>query len=142
MAQATILVDGAPAATHELLPGSNSIELPGARLSSGIHEVSVTVGQARATAEIRAISPWRSLLPPLIAIALALITKEVLLSLFVGIFSGALFLYAWNPFTALARTIDTFIKRLRQKMTNVDAEFQPIETVRSVGYRFIKASEG
>ena len=34
------------------------------------------------------------------------------------------------------RTIDTFVKRLRRKLADVDADYQPLETVRSVGYRF------
>ena len=34
------------------------------------------------------------------------------------------------------RTIDTFVKRLRKKLAEVDPEFAPIETIRSVGYRF------
>ena len=43
--------------------------------------------------EIPAFATWISLLPPIIAIALALITKEVYSSLFLGILSGAV-LYA------------------------------------------------
>ncbi len=34
------------------------------------------------------------------------------------------------------RTIDTFVKRLRKKMNEIDPRFLPIETVRAVGYRF------
>ncbi len=33
------------------------------------------------------------------------------------------------------RTIDTFVKRLRHKLAEVDPGFTPIETVRGVGYR-------
>ena len=33
------------------------------------------------------------------------------------------------------RTIDTFVKRLRHKLAEVDPDFSPIETVRGVGYR-------
>ncbi len=50
-----------------------------------------------------------SLLPPVVAIVLALITKEVYISLFVGIVTGA-FLYAdFNPVLATTSIIDTFI---------------------------------
>ncbi len=52
--------------------------------------------------EIPFYATWLSLLPPIIAIALALITKEVYSSLFIGILSGAL-LYANFSFTG---TID------------------------------------
>jgi len=34
------------------------------------------------------------------------------------------------------RTIDTFVKRLRRKLAEIDPNYQPIETVRAVGYRF------
>ncbi|MCK5800032.1 MAG: response regulator transcription factor [Deltaproteobacteria bacterium] len=38
------------------------------------------------------------------------------------------------------RTVDTFIKRLRQKLRSVDSSYAPIETVRAVGYRFREGS--
>jgi Na+/H+ antiporter NhaC len=50
-----------------------------------------------------------SLLPPLLAIALAFITKQVILSLFLGIFSGVLMLNNYNPFLSFLRTLDTYI---------------------------------
>ena len=34
------------------------------------------------------------------------------------------------------RTVDTFIKRIRQKLTAIDAKFDGIETVIGVGYRY------
>ncbi|TAH63692.1 MAG: Na+/H+ antiporter NhaC family protein [Gottschalkiaceae bacterium] len=50
-----------------------------------------------------------SLLPPLLAIVLAFITKQVLLSLFLGVFVGALLLYGGNPFYAFLRTLDEYL---------------------------------
>ncbi|MTI49090.1 Na+/H+ antiporter NhaC family protein [Sporosalibacterium faouarense] len=50
-----------------------------------------------------------SLLPPLLAILLAFLTKQVLLSLFLGIFTGAMMLNGWNPFYGFLRTLDEFI---------------------------------
>ena len=46
---------------------------------------------------------WISILPPIIAIALALITKEVYSSLFIGVLSGMVIytLYAHEPFVAI-----------------------------------------
>ena len=59
---------------------------------------------------------WMSMLPPLVAIVMALIVKEVLSSLFVGILTGAFImaLYAGNsPAAALGggvlRVVDTYI---------------------------------
>ena len=51
---------------------------------------------------------WLSLLPPLAAIALALITREVVVSLFAGIWLGALFVADWNPVTATLMSVDEF----------------------------------
>ncbi len=45
-----------------------------------------------------------ALLPPIVAIALALITKEVYLSLLIGILSGALLVTGFNPLTATETT--------------------------------------
>ena len=43
---------------------------------------------------------WLSILPPVIAIVLAFLTKEVIFSLTLGILSGAV-IYAHFPMTAL-----------------------------------------
>jgi len=51
---------------------------------------------------------WISLLPPLVAIALALITREVILSLFAGVWIGALFLMNYDPFAGTAASL-TFL---------------------------------
>jgi len=50
-----------------------------------------------------------SLLPPLLAIILAFVTRQVILSLFLGVFSGALMLNGWNPIIAFLRTLDTYM---------------------------------
>jgi Na+/H+ antiporter NhaC len=52
---------------------------------------------------------WISLLPPLVAIALALIFREVVISLFLGVWIGAFFVAGLNPLNAFWRSIDTFI---------------------------------
>lgn len=53
-----------------------------------------------------------SLLPPIIAIVLALITKEVYLSLFVGILSGSLLYTMFHPVVTVTKTFDTIISKL------------------------------
>jgi Na+/H+ antiporter NhaC len=52
---------------------------------------------------------WLSLLPPLVAIAFALITREVILSLFAGIWLGALFLMGYNPVGATMYSLEGLI---------------------------------
>ena len=62
---------------------------------------SVYIKTADAEATSMYYSTFVALLPPLVAIALALITKEVYSSLFIGILLGGLFASNWNPVIAL-----------------------------------------
>ncbi|MCC5913007.1 MAG: Na+/H+ antiporter NhaC family protein [Balneolaceae bacterium] len=64
------------------------------------------------TGQPGAYGTWISLIPPLVAIGLALITREVILSLFAGIWIGALFLVSFNPFDGTARSLDILIDAL------------------------------
>ncbi len=52
---------------------------------------------------------WFSLLPPLLAIALALIFREVVIALFAGVWLGAFFVAGLNPIAAFLRAIDSFV---------------------------------
>ncbi|SDP51719.1 Na+/H+ antiporter NhaC family protein [Desulforhopalus singaporensis] len=62
---------------------------------------------------------WLAILPPLIAIILAIATKEVLLSLLVGVFSGALVLSGYNPIDALMKTIEIIATKLGDAEWNI-----------------------
>jgi len=102
--------------TFELGPGENTVEIAGAGLASGRSGVRVEMAEgwdgrafADGVTEVRVVPGWLSAVPPLIAIGLALVFKDVLISLFLGVFAGALILFDWNPLTAFARSIDTFI---------------------------------
>ena len=61
---------------------------------------------------ISSYGTFLSLLPPIIAIALALITKEVYSSLFLGILSGALIYSNLNIWGMLTNTCDVMIAKL------------------------------
>lgn len=61
------------------------------------------------TENIRVIPGYFSLLPPLLAILLALIFRQVLVALFSGIWLGATFLWGYNPFTGLLRVLDHYM---------------------------------
>jgi len=50
-----------------------------------------------------------SLIPPIIAVILAMITKNVIVSLFSGVFIGVLILAGGNPLEATMQTIETYI---------------------------------
>jgi tetracycline resistance efflux pump len=52
---------------------------------------------------------WLSVIPPLLAIILAIKTRQVYLSLFLGIFSGWLIIEGWNPFSGMAGAIQACI---------------------------------
>jgi len=50
-----------------------------------------------------------SLVPPLLAIILAWWSKQVVLSLFLGVFAGAFIINGYNPLTAFMHTLDNYI---------------------------------
>ncbi len=60
-------------------------------------------------AEIRVIPGILSILPPLIAIVLALLLRQVIISLLIGIFVGAVFVFDYNIGIAILRVVDTYI---------------------------------
>ena len=51
-----------------------------------------------------------SLLPPILAIIIAIITKQTIISLFIGVWLGATIINSWNPLVGFTYTItDTMI---------------------------------
>lgn len=62
--------------------------------------------------EIGGYATFAALLPPIIAIALALITKEVYSSLFIGIVSGALIYSNFSPWGMVTNTFDVMVSKL------------------------------
>lgn len=52
---------------------------------------------------------WLSLLPPLVAIVLAIATRRIVPSLIAGIFAGALLMAGGNPITAIHQTWETHL---------------------------------
>jgi Na+/H+ antiporter NhaC len=57
----------------------------------------------------RLIPGWLSLVPPIVAIALALLTHEMLLSLFAGVWAGVTILLNYNPWDGMLSALDTYI---------------------------------
>ena len=98
---ATVAADGLSATFEHTFNGSDKQ----ASIRALNHDVSE---------EVNPIPLWLSILPPLIAIAMALIFREVLSALLVGIFSGAAVMGAYNGGIAgigsgLFSVIDTYI---------------------------------
>ncbi|MCD6451785.1 MAG: Na+/H+ antiporter NhaC family protein [Acidobacteria bacterium] len=56
----------------------------------------------------RAIPGVLSILPPLLAIILALTLREVIIALFAGVWLGAFFIYDYNPFTSFLHALDNY----------------------------------
>jgi len=110
----TYRVDPAHLAAGEPLAGpiaaGDSVRLEGLRVhGSGERTIEVETSLGPVTADTRALPGWMSLLPPILAIAMALVFREVVISLLAGIWLGALFLYDWNPLAALWRTLDHYV---------------------------------
>jgi len=59
--------------------------------------------------KIRVIPGWLSIVPPLLAILLALLFRQVILSLILGIYAGAVFIYDYNPINGFLRLLDVYI---------------------------------
>lgn len=76
--------------------------------SSGNYRV-VFSGFEREETTVNVIPGILSIIPPLLAIALALIFRQVVISLILGIYSGALFIYGFDPLTAFLRLIDKYV---------------------------------
>ncbi len=97
---------GAIAAVGPFAAGKATVE--NARLDS---EITVRAGAVVSTwrPAIRQIPGLLSLVPPLLAIVLAVLLRQALLALFAGIWVGAFFVHDYDPFVGLVRTFDTYL---------------------------------
>lgn len=77
--------------------------------SSGTYSVTVTVDDQVWTSEVRAIPGLVTILPPLIAILMALIFRQVVIALFSGVWLGAFFLLDHNPLRSFFYVIDHYV---------------------------------
>jgi Na+/H+ antiporter NhaC len=59
--------------------------------------------------ETTELPAWASILPPFVAIVLALLFRHVLLALVVGVWLGAFLISGFSPLTSFARLLDTHI---------------------------------
>lgn len=83
------------------------------RVESGAHTLELHAPREApepvATSEIRGISGFWALLPPLMAILLALLLRQVILALFAGVWAGALVVAGFDPLQSLLRSFDHYI---------------------------------
>jgi len=91
------------------LKDTQEIEAKGLKLShAGITNFYLNIEGQKIKYQSRAIPGFLSILPPLIAIALALILRQVIVSLLAGVWLGALFIFNYNPLIAFLRTLDRY----------------------------------
>ena len=69
---------------------------------SGKSEIIVTTHNAVLKQQVNPIPLWLSILPPLLAIFMAFVTKEVYTSLFIGLFSGTFVIFKYQGFGVFA----------------------------------------
>jgi hypothetical protein len=79
-------------------------------------ELALRIGNEIWIEKINPIPLWMSIIPPLIAILLALLIREVITSLFIGIFSGALIIGLYNEgissiLFSFLKVVDTYVVR-------------------------------
>ena len=55
---------------------------------------------------------WLSIVPPIVAIALAIRTKQVYLSLGLFVFLGWTIMSAWNPVTGMIRSVEVYLEQV------------------------------
>ena len=58
---------------------------------------------------VRILPGILSIIPPVLAIVLALVFRQVIVSLLFGVYIGAVFIFDYNPFKAILRLIDTYV---------------------------------
>jgi Na+/H+ antiporter NhaC len=80
-----------------------------------------------------------ALAPPLLAIILAMTTRQVLVSLFAGVWVGALIVAGWNPIAATALTMDWLVEVVRSPF---DTKFILLIMFMGAGAAFIYRSGG
>jgi len=89
--------------------------------ASGAAELELTVdGGVVAEASVRVIPAWIAILPPIIAIAVALITKNVIPALFLGLWFGAFSINGFSIFGAFTGVLDAFQVFVLQALIDPD----------------------
>jgi len=75
---------------------------------SGHHPLKLMTRGTNHQINLRVIPGILSLAPPIIAIILAFVARQVLVSLFCGVWIGSIFIYDYNIINGFIRTVDTF----------------------------------
>lgn len=76
---------------------------------SGTHTITLKTKNTDYTFSVKTIPHFLSILPPILAIVLALVFRQVLIALFAGIWLGAFFLEGFSPHWSLMKVLDEYI---------------------------------
>lgn len=87
--------------------------------ASGRHTISVSTQSGSEAVTKRVIPGFLSILPPLIAIVLALTLRQVVISLFTGIYVGAVFIFDFDVIGGIFRVVDHFIVKALSEPSHV-----------------------
>ncbi|HWP83240.1 MAG TPA: Na+/H+ antiporter NhaC family protein [Bacteroidota bacterium] len=86
---------------------------------TGTASITVRSESLAASASSRVIPGWLSILPPLFAILLALLIRQVVISLFAGIWLGAVFMFDYDVIGGIYRVLDHFIIKALSETSHV-----------------------
>jgi len=75
----------------------------------GKRKLLIQLGEFNQERSIRVLPAFLSILPPLLAILLALLTRQVIVALFFGIWLGVAFIYDYSVFLGFLHTLDEYI---------------------------------
>lgn len=88
----------------------NTINISGLKVSHfGAINLTVSLNNESDRISLSSIPAFLSIVPPLLAILLALITRQVIVALFAGIWVGVTFIYDFKLHIGFLRTVDTYI---------------------------------
>jgi len=99
-----LVISGLSSGTVEGLSVPNAVVDTG-----GSHRLNLSLGSLSAEKDVRSIPGILSVLPPLIAIGLALVFRQVVISLFAGIWLAATFIYDYSIVTGFFSTLTRFV---------------------------------
>jgi len=88
--------------------------------SRGVASIVVDAAGESATTELRMLPGWVSILPPLVAIAIALTLRSVIPALLVGIWFGATALHSFSPMGVIKGLLDSFQVFVTGSLANAD----------------------
>jgi Na+/H+ antiporter NhaC len=76
---------------------------------SGVAVVEVRSGNIQRRVQVRILSGWLTILPPLLAIVLAVLFRQVIVALLAGVWLGAFLVSGFRPLTAFLRIVDRYV---------------------------------